>query len=533
MISPTLRRFWQILPLFCLILACFSCQKNDPTPVPEPEMFKVENLGGYVQKGPFSIGATLTIGELNANFGQTGKTFNTTIQDNSGRFEIRSITLASPVVEVRASGFYFDEVAGTLSAAPLELSALANLNQAATLNINVLAHLEESRVRTLLDQKVAFAEAKRRAQTEVLAIFDIQPGAQAVLSEQLDITADGTGNAALLAVSVILQASRSVGELSELMASMRADLKADGVLNDVSLGSKLVNGVKYLDLSKVRKNLERRYADLKLTVKIPAFEPLIEQFLKNTKFPYTFRINYPAEGQYGPNILALPNNVAVRTDRQYSVTAMPTRDAVTRIRMTLLDSTAKPGSGFGFPLGNNTGWVVTAVSPLVRDLTATTPGIADMSIQFDGINRCKVEFFENNAPQPVETKQIAWGIPDPNVDLTYPAKNDAGFANFFAMPYSNTLTKGKYSLTVDLPKNQEREIQTTFLISSGTVAVDQTLPADWTVTKDGANLILKVKGKNKRAQITLQLTTNSGLMNIVSTVDGKMDLSLDRKVGWQ
>ncbi len=523
-----------LLGLLGLVFTFFACQKNDPPPAPEPEVFKVETLIGYVQKGPFSIGSTLTVSELNANFSQTGKSFNSSIQDNSGKFELKSLVLASSYVDIRASGFYFDEIEGVLSAAPLQLSAIADLTKAATLNVNVLAHLEEGRVRTLLSQKVAFAEAKRRAQQEVLTMFEIKPGSQTAPSELLDIAAGGTDNAALLAVSVILQASRNVGELSELLAALKADIQSDGVLNDASLGSKLVNGVKFLNLANVRKNLERRYADLKLPATIPPFEPLIEQFLKTTKFPYTFRYTYPKDGQYGPNVLAMADKALVRTDRSYSFTVASLRDAPVKIRITLLNDTtgSLSNNGLGFPVGFNSGWTFKTISAGVREITvAPKTDLADMRVDFFGVNSCSIAFFENNAPQPVEVKQISWGVPDPNIDPIYPAKSDAGITNIFSLPYSNAIAKGKYSLVVDLPKEQEREFKTTLLIASGTVEVDKSLPADWTVTPSGSNLILSVKGKNKRAQITLNLV-NSGYMNVVTAIDGKAVSSLDKKISW-
>jgi hypothetical protein len=527
-LTPTcLRHALPLLSCFFILNGC----KEDSEPLPEP--FKLEVLNGYVQKGPFAIGSNLSVNELNTNFAQTGRLFNTNIQDNTGRFELKSLELVSPYAEIRASGFYFDEVEGALSAAPLQLNALADLSKGTSLNVNVLSHLEESRARVLLDQKVAFLEAKRRAQQEVLAVFEIKPAATTAVSELLDIAADGADNAALLAVSVIVQAGRNVGELSELLAALRADLKPDGILNDPALGSQLVNGVKYLDLAKVRKNLERRYSDLKLPAKIPAFEPLIEQFLKNTKFPYTFRANYPKEAQYGTNVLALPDSAVVRTDRRYSFAVLAAKNVSVMVRVTLLTENPELGY-FGNPLGENFGWSIQNINGRARDIVAVSKaGVVDMSIVFSKAGRLKLEFFENGASQPVETKHLFWGIPDPNIDLFYPSKSDGGFTNILTLPYSNSIASGRYSLVVDLPKQQEKEIVTRFAIDAGVVEVDKGFPADWTVTQESGKMFFTVKGKNKRAQITLNLPKTGGFMYVTTSIDGTLDLSLDKKITWQ
>ena len=56
---------------------------------------KKEIFTGYVQKGPFINGSTLTISELDENLNQTGRSYTTTIADNSGRFEQKQIELVS------------------------------------------------------------------------------------------------------------------------------------------------------------------------------------------------------------------------------------------------------------------------------------------------------------------------------------------------------------------------------------------------------------------------------------------------------
>jgi hypothetical protein len=88
----------------CLVLLFFSscilllstCKKetdeNKITPI-------VKNkLSGYVQKGPYINGTSIQMYELDASLNQTGKNFSTSIIDNKGTFEFKSIALSSQYV---------------------------------------------------------------------------------------------------------------------------------------------------------------------------------------------------------------------------------------------------------------------------------------------------------------------------------------------------------------------------------------------------------------------------------------------------
>ena len=60
---------------------------------------------GSVEKGPFVLGSSVTIFELDSTLAQTGKSFSTTIADNMGSFEQRNLNLASRYVELKADGY--------------------------------------------------------------------------------------------------------------------------------------------------------------------------------------------------------------------------------------------------------------------------------------------------------------------------------------------------------------------------------------------------------------------------------------------
>lgn len=201
---------FSLLLIGIVTLLNYGCQKD------EPEIQKVKIIGS-VQKGPFISGTPILLSELNTSLSQTGKIFTSLILDNSGSFELTDISLSSKFVALSASGYYFDEVKGEISASPLTLFALSDITDISTINVNILTHLEKQRVEYLIKHNQSFTDAKKKAQEELLGIFGISL-AEMEKSEKLDISKNTESNAVLLAVSVILQGDRSVGDLTELMA---------------------------------------------------------------------------------------------------------------------------------------------------------------------------------------------------------------------------------------------------------------------------------------------------------------------------
>ena len=246
------------------------------------EMTKADKITGFVQKGPFIIGTQILMSELNASLNQTGMTFSTQIISNSGSFGFDGVVLVSDFVDLSASGYYFNEVTGNLSASPLTLFALSNLTDASSINVNILTHLEKKRVEYLVKQMgFSFTDAKTQAQEEILNIFGIESD-DMQNSEYLDIIEDTEANAIMLAIAVILQGNRSVAALTELLATISNDLQVDGVLNNQSIIDNLRQSTLPLNLQNIRNNLETRYESLNTEYTIPDFEYFIEIFLAHT-----------------------------------------------------------------------------------------------------------------------------------------------------------------------------------------------------------------------------------------------------------
>lgn len=176
------------------------------------------------------------------------------------------------------NGFYFDEVRGQLSASPLSIFSYVDLSDSQTTNINPLGHLEAARLEHLVsEQGVSFGDAKAQAHREVLRLFQLEPAA-IESAESLDISRDGEGDAALFAISIMLQGTRTVGELSELLSNIQSDLRSDGTLDDPENGSAIMAGATSVDLARARENLIDRFESSGVDAAVPDIAGRIDQF---------------------------------------------------------------------------------------------------------------------------------------------------------------------------------------------------------------------------------------------------------------
>lgn len=396
-------KFLKLYAILLLALSFASCQKDEL-----PEEKKVLDIAGYVQKGPYINGTSITIAELKDDLGQTGKNFSAQIQDNKGTFNISNIELSSRFVELKASGFYFDEVSNENSAAQLTLFALSDVNEQSNMNVNLLSSLEKSRVEFLVNNGSTFAGAKHQAQKEILAIFEIEKS-EIPNSELLDISKAGEDNAILLAVSVIMQGYLPVSDLSELIANISSDIHEDGVLNNESLGTILINNAKAIKLHEIRSNLVNRYKNLSLDAVIPDFEKYVNQFIDNTEFEYTGGIKYPESGSHGINIL--DKNRTEYSTGTYSMKAVLPEGSALKVKIV--------GEYHWMyrAFQDNTGWSASDWNAIEksRTFTATRTGDIDFEMKFEHFQNTeeytypnKVEIFvcENDDILPTWSKTI-------------------------------------------------------------------------------------------------------------------------------
>ena len=385
--------------VFFIFLAFASFITDDPVEAPLTK----ETFSGYVQKGPFISGSSVAISEMDESLNQTGRSYFTTVTGNSGSFEQKQVELISNYVQLKADGYYFNEVSGKSSPGQLTLYALADISQVNSANVNVLTHLERSRVEYLMQQQgLSFAAAKAQAQQEVLALFDLELPAEAT-SESLNLTSNGI----LLAVSCILQGHLSTGDMSELMANIISDIRPDGTLDNPALGSQLIDNARLVSTATIRQNLEKKYAEPGMgNVSIPDFEAYMKQFMDETAYePKTF-ITYPETGKHGLNILAeevisVKANDSIGKPVFYSMKAELPEGTSLKIML-------KGGMwGYvGLPAPEN--WSVSEYdqTTLSQAFTVTRSGIQnDLKINIEA-GETTIEYYENGAMVPTRVKQL-------------------------------------------------------------------------------------------------------------------------------
>jgi hypothetical protein len=281
------------------------------------------------------------------------------------------------------------------------LYALANIKGKTNINVNLLTHLERSRVEHLLKSGKSFSDAKAQAQKEILAIFSIQK-TNIQSSENLNIIENGDDNAILLAISLILQGYRTEGELSELLSSISEDISSDGILNSDTLGSELINHAVVLDTTGIKNNLIQRYTSLGLSPTIPDFGKYIANFISKTAFKITGSIiNYPKTGLYGSNLLSL--NDTIYNSYDYSLAAyLPTG---TRLKVKI--TVQSPGQIWWYNSGTEANWSITTFNGTSQTFTAINSGTnCDLHlIQFSS-GYYLIEYFETSSSTPTRKKLI-------------------------------------------------------------------------------------------------------------------------------
>lgn len=194
---------------------------------------------------------------------ETGESFTSTITDNEGTFTFGSKLLKSPYVKLSASGYYFNEVTGELSKGTLALNAVANLQNAADVNLNILSHLKYQRVMDLVakDGK-SFKEANNQAQEEVLKTFGLEKYAKTDVNH-FSITSGTDEAAALIAVSSLILYNRSEAQITEYLSQLSEEFAEDGNFSETtklqirkdmfSLESKL---------PQIAENIKKRYQEM-------------------------------------------------------------------------------------------------------------------------------------------------------------------------------------------------------------------------------------------------------------------------------
>lgn len=243
------------------------------------------SISGRSEKGPFLRGATVTAYELRngRTLRQTGKSFNGEIDADDGLFNIKSVKLASQYVIIRVNGVYRNEVTGQNSDNSIELRALTNLKGRTTANVNLLTHLEYNRVSYLVTKKgMSVAAAKSLAEREILAAFNIDTTGILLngKSENASIFGTSDENAALLAISIMLQGDRAAADLKALLSAVSYDMEDDGTWDDSTTRAEVAQWAMEASLGFGNRDsaFRRKIMDWHISTQVPDFEKFLRTF---------------------------------------------------------------------------------------------------------------------------------------------------------------------------------------------------------------------------------------------------------------
>ena len=211
------------------------------------------SITGRAQKGQFTKGSQLTAFGLNGKLVATGKSFPGNITDDMGNFAISGESVG-PYLELRAEGFYFNELSGELSG-PLYLEAL--LEPSATkANINILTTIIRQRIKELILSGDKYDKAVDKAQQEFLTSLGISLDLSSDF-DQMDITRSSDADAFLLALSCMVQVDNSPAQINALLQALADDMK-DGTLEEENVALLWENGSK-VSVTNVIANLTEFY----------------------------------------------------------------------------------------------------------------------------------------------------------------------------------------------------------------------------------------------------------------------------------
>ena len=258
--------------IFCVMIAvaivgCTQPGGGDQT----PEAIKI---CGYAQKGQLVKGSQVTAFALDQNMVATGSSYPANISDCLGSFSL-DINTESPFLELRAEGYYFNEITGEVSESPIYLEAIAPAISA-SVNINLFTTIIKPRVKHLISSGKSYPESVAQAQEELLSMMGLELGG--VDFTEIDITQSRELDALLLAYACIAQQNRSISEVVILVQSAAVEFEGTGTLSQRTI-DKIVEYRPSVDPFSVIRNIAKFYSDNSIEEKcLPPFYRYIDDY---------------------------------------------------------------------------------------------------------------------------------------------------------------------------------------------------------------------------------------------------------------
>lgn len=237
---------------------------------------------GAAQKGPFIVGSTVSVAVLDSAGTQTGQVFLSQTNNDRGEFELTVPAQPLEFVQLEASGFHFNEVTGTLSAAELSLRSVASLDGTPTY-INVLTHLASNRIKYLAATTTDLPSARATAEQELRIALPIgAPAGGAVPASLLNLLGGDTdANAYLFAVSVVFAQAALMGnssavdaELQQLLNTAALDF-ADGFF-EPALIARLEAAEREVDSERVQASFRARLLEVGSASTVPDLDRVLD-----------------------------------------------------------------------------------------------------------------------------------------------------------------------------------------------------------------------------------------------------------------
>lgn len=286
-----------------LLIVALSCDETtivkNYTGTGEEKTYSIE---GYAQKGPFVVGSSVTISELNDELYPTGRVFFSTILTDEGYFEIPGVILVSPYVQIKVEGRFFGETTGAVQVDELVLYSIADLRETQSTNVNIITHLIKNRIEELVQEDgQSLKDAKQHAFEEFLQIFNWEDF-NVNAAEELNLEDADSGGAILLAVSTIFDNIQAHTVRVETITNFQYDFK-DGDLDSDLTKSALITSAKFMYRDAVNLNLENFYGHANFA----DFTLPMDQFIENSDFINYEELIFPESFNDKENLLRRTN----------------------------------------------------------------------------------------------------------------------------------------------------------------------------------------------------------------------------------
>ena len=272
----------KITVILSILLSIFfiSCGDDSGNSAGDSETITNKTISGVVQIGPFEKGATIAVYELDEKFEQTGRNYETEIENDQGEYSVDVKELKSQYALLKASGYYRNLTTNKQSMNKITLYAIVNILDDGGFNVNVLTHLAYKRTIYLITQKkMHLEEARKQAESEILKFFGMDDNFKE--AGKLDILGKGNQSEALFTLSILMQCEIPKNNTSKRLELIATDFEEDGTWDDEKTKA-LVADFFYEQFEKTRySDIQDNIANLYPSIVIPSFDKFINHFWWN------------------------------------------------------------------------------------------------------------------------------------------------------------------------------------------------------------------------------------------------------------